>query len=267
MRMDEVSKNGEKAEIFTEMQAMMKSAQKGRKPNAERKPTRIGSEYQATNIPPAGIFSGNETDTLKENSLKSDLYYEQVWDPKRAAASGKADLVHMTVLHNRKEAGMVHFHRCDYTIPGFYTDLAEVPPLDGTDWSKEEKNLFNESIWSYRKDIGKVAKHTGKSINNCLAYYYGSFKQTADYARLKSVCSIEEKQTKDGYADYCAVCDDGGELLCCDGCKNAYHLGCLDPPLLEIPADDWYCVECVMNKNFNCSDPKRKKQRRSRGGT
>ncbi|GAB1295279.1 Autoimmune regulator [Apodemus speciosus] len=35
--------------------------------------------------------------------------------------------------------------------------------------------------------------------------------------------------------DECAVCHDGGELICCDGCPRAFHLACLSPPLQEIP--------------------------------
>ncbi|XP_078065270.1 autoimmune regulator isoform X2 [Mustelus asterias] len=45
--------------------------------------------------------------------------------------------------------------------------------------------------------------------------------------------------------DECAVCRDGGELICCDGCPRAFHLGCLVPPLTEIPIGTWRCWSCT----------------------
>ncbi|TNM97705.1 hypothetical protein fugu_013951 [Takifugu bimaculatus] len=44
--------------------------------------------------------------------------------------------------------------------------------------------------------------------------------------------------------DECAACKDGGELICCDGCPQAFHLTCLDPPLTSIPSGPWQCDWC-----------------------
>ncbi|KAM6918220.1 autoimmune regulator [Xenentodon cancila] len=44
--------------------------------------------------------------------------------------------------------------------------------------------------------------------------------------------------------DECAVCKDGGELICCDGCPQAFHLMCLDPPITSIPNGSWRCEGC-----------------------
>ncbi|XP_051554514.1 autoimmune regulator [Myxocyprinus asiaticus] len=44
--------------------------------------------------------------------------------------------------------------------------------------------------------------------------------------------------------DECAVCKDGGELICCDGCPRAFHLSCLVPPLNSIPSGTWRCQLC-----------------------
>uniref|UniRef100_A0A674J196 Autoimmune regulator n=1 Tax=Terrapene triunguis TaxID=2587831 RepID=A0A674J196_9SAUR len=48
--------------------------------------------------------------------------------------------------------------------------------------------------------------------------------------------------------DECAVCRDGGELICCDGCPKAFHLACLVPPLTEIPSGTWRCISCSAGK-------------------
>ncbi|XP_068455993.1 autoimmune regulator [Clinocottus analis] len=48
--------------------------------------------------------------------------------------------------------------------------------------------------------------------------------------------------------DECTVCQDGGELICCDGCPRAFHLSCLEPPLTSIPSGSWRCERCCGNK-------------------
>ncbi|XP_013926081.1 PREDICTED: tryptophan 5-hydroxylase 1-like, partial [Thamnophis sirtalis] len=45
--------------------------------------------------------------------------------------------------------------------------------------------------------------------------------------------------------EYCRVCKDGGELLCCDACISSYHIHCLNPPLPEIPNGEWLCPRCT----------------------
>ncbi|NWW52746.1 AIRE regulator, partial [Pedionomus torquatus] len=45
--------------------------------------------------------------------------------------------------------------------------------------------------------------------------------------------------------DECAMCGDGGELICCDGCPRAFHLTCLVPPLPRVPSGMWQCGSCV----------------------
>ena len=50
---------------------------------------------------------------------------------------------------------------------------------------------------------------------------------------------------EDEHMEFCRVCKEGGELLCCDSCPNAYHLQCLDPPLEEPPDEEWTCPRCT----------------------
>ena len=54
-------------------------------------------------------------------------------------------------------------------------------------------------------------------------------------------------------------CDDEGNddeknvMIECDGCLKGYHMGCLDPPLLEIPPGEWLCPKCS-DKGANLED-------------
>uniref|UniRef100_A0A6Q2YEB8 DNA helicase n=1 Tax=Esox lucius TaxID=8010 RepID=A0A6Q2YEB8_ESOLU len=54
--------------------------------------------------------------------------------------------------------------------------------------------------------------------------------------------AVEEE---DDHLEFCRVCKDGGELLCCDTCPSSYHIHCLNPPLPDIPNGEWLCPRCM----------------------
>ncbi|CAF4569208.1 unnamed protein product [Rotaria sp. Silwood1] len=56
----------------------------------------------------------------------------------------------------------------------------------------------------------------------------------------------QAKEEEDNHMEYCRVCRDGGELLCCDRCPSSYHMHCLIPPMTVIPEDDWFCPRCTI---------------------
>lgn len=49
---------------------------------------------------------------------------------------------------------------------------------------------------------------------------------------------------EDPNEDWCAVCQNGGELLCCDKCPKVFHLSCHIPTLTASPSGEWYCTFC-----------------------
>ncbi|XP_062852518.1 transcription intermediary factor 1-alpha isoform X2 [Trichomycterus rosablanca] len=49
---------------------------------------------------------------------------------------------------------------------------------------------------------------------------------------------------EDPNEDWCAVCQNGGELLCCDKCPKVFHLSCHIPTLTASPSGEWYCSFC-----------------------
>lgn len=51
----------------------------------------------------------------------------------------------------------------------------------------------------------------------------------------------------------CRVCfgkNNVENMLLCDECDDGYHIGCLNPPLTEIPEEEeWYCPSCKTDEN------------------
>uniref|UniRef100_A0A671X5U6 Uncharacterized protein n=1 Tax=Sparus aurata TaxID=8175 RepID=A0A671X5U6_SPAAU len=58
-------------------------------------------------------------------------------------------------------------------------------------------------------------------------------------------------EEEDDHMEFCRVCKDGGELLCCDTCPSSYHIHCLNPPLPEIPNGEWLCPRCMVSSQFS----------------
>lgn len=48
-------------------------------------------------------------------------------------------------------------------------------------------------------------------------------------------CEKRAVPEEDPNEDWCAVCQNGGELLCCDKCPKVFHLACHIPALNESP--------------------------------
>lgn len=54
----------------------------------------------------------------------------------------------------------------------------------------------------------------------------------------------------DGNLEVCSICSEGGELVCCDGCPQAFHAECLGPAAPDLDDDDgdgknWFCPTCA----------------------
>ncbi|XP_047679025.1 E3 ubiquitin-protein ligase TRIM33 isoform X2 [Tachysurus fulvidraco] len=70
--------------------------------------------------------------------------------------------------------------------------------------------------------------------------------------------SNTEGKEDDPNEDWCAVCQNGGELLCCDRCPKVFHITCHIPTLRSSPSGDWMCTFCRSLSNpeieYNCDD-------------
>lgn len=55
----------------------------------------------------------------------------------------------------------------------------------------------------------------------------------------------EHEEEDPTFCEVCSRSDREDRLLLCDGCDAGYHMECLEPPLQEVPVDEWFCPECA----------------------
>ncbi|KAG0483684.1 hypothetical protein HPP92_011768 [Vanilla planifolia] len=53
----------------------------------------------------------------------------------------------------------------------------------------------------------------------------------------------------DGNSNECCLCRMDGNLICCDGCPAAFHSRCVGMAKELLPEGEWYCPECLMDKD------------------
>ncbi|EGV99043.1 Transcription intermediary factor 1-alpha [Cricetulus griseus] len=65
-----------------------------------------------------------------------------------------------------------------------------------------------------------------------------------DASQKSPVIVGEARKEDDPNEDWCAVCQNGGELLCCEKCPKVFHLSCHVPTLTNFPSGEWICTFC-----------------------
>ena len=53
---------------------------------------------------------------------------------------------------------------------------------------------------------------------------------------------IESDSEEIDWEEYCYVCQDGGNVMCCESCSQVAHYKCAG--LRVAPKGEWYCKDC-----------------------
>jgi hypothetical protein len=224
---------------------------------SESKGANIGPRFQ-TELP-------NVSHSKRSFQKNNDALFYQIWDPVQAQQANRKgqrlyDLLE-SLPTNKKEIMMECLHKSKYDKEKawelFFKDVYELMDkgdLVGEPLSNHQAKLFQDLIFNkegteekrrkcFKYVFSKLRKRAGGKklkLNNVLVHYYKNFKLSKEYTDLK------QKRYEERGAEECFICKDGGVLLMCDGdCQRAFHLHCLNPPLKEVPEEDWFCPECI----------------------
>ncbi|RLN52765.1 hypothetical protein BBJ28_00012011 [Nothophytophthora sp. Chile5] len=115
-------------------------------------------------------------------------------------------------------------------------------------------NAFESAMARHGKKFHLMQRKLGRkvTIREIVSKFY-LWKHTPAYKRWRQRERAKKKkelarqarlQPADCHNEHCEMCFTGGKLLCCDGCTRAYHLSCVQPPILDVPEGDWFCSHC-----------------------
>ncbi|KAL7500847.1 hypothetical protein ACHAWT_008764 [Skeletonema menzelii] len=257
----------------------------------ERTMSRVGRQFQVSKadlpttdtwekeraIKEQHLETSTETDEAATSSLKGNYAqdrftikgdfaeYDQIWSrslAENAASQGESiDQYINSLKPYQKAQGMMTLHQSNYKVSEakqkFQNEQQTTETmihhalLEGAPLSQNERIALNEAIDEHDKNWHKIAKSVGTTPCRCLIHYYSQYKWGDERERY-----LEKKNQWEltGHSDYCEICDDGGDLILCDGCPSAYHIHCIK--LSDIPPGKWYCSECQSTKTAYFSNKK-----------
>jgi len=192
-----------------------------------REHIKIGSQYQVRSLPRAGSHVKGEGNIHSLNYLE-DSKQEQLWNT-------PAD------------------------------SLPVLTPSIWYEWAKEPNflNKFHQATIESKKQMKGIASKLSKPKEFCLWYYYSNYKPNKElYNPLKKMMSEVKEQEN---SDECAICEEGGELICCETCPQSYHLACMGLTASDVEhVEKWSCPTCVRRQRNQLSPSRsspRKKER------
>jgi hypothetical protein len=147
----------------------------------------------------------------------------------------------------KKELRMELLHLSQYSVQDARLEYERITKFSGVPSSKLVRNeavQFQNFLKSRKKDFTALSQGLRCTRSECMIHYY-NWKRKHAYQQYKS----------EWKADYCMICDDGGELIVCDGCSRAFHGACVG--LKRIPAGTWACPTCAKSRSRSTKDAPR----------
>lgn len=106
------------------------------------------------------------------------------------------------------------------------------PPLSTNLHLESELEAFGSlenHVKSEPADLSESCKQSGHSLVN------GKSPVRSLMHRSARAAGEGNNKDDDPNEDWCAVCQNGGDLLCCEKCPKVFHLTCHVPTLLSFP--------------------------------
>lgn len=118
-------------------------------------------------------------------------------------------------------------HKIPCVVPDYLVEYVCKPG-----YSLERHVQYNTHAWA-EKSLAKLINQSEEIVQDLLNLTPPD-NQNIDDQKCQ-VCGLHER------GEVMLICgDESGSI----GCGVGTHIDCCDPPLTEVPAEDWFCSEC-----------------------
>ncbi|XP_065312784.1 nucleosome-remodeling factor subunit NURF301-like isoform X2 [Gordionus sp. m RMFG-2023] len=134
--------------------------------------------------------------------------------------------------------------------------------LDSVTWPELIKSYISCVMNKSQMNNSKFSSETNnyyKTINSNFTYSIkdklNALSQLCDLVLSTNIIRLEINN--EGFIKHdeaCRACHKLGQLICCEACSAVYHLHCTNPPLSQIPDEDWICNICKANQVAGVTD-------------
>ena len=97
---------------------------------------------------------------------------------------------------------------------------------------------------------GKCGRTVPCNVINCAPCHLTNLDREIDRSLARPDLSLK--------CEVCRFTDGDSTMLLCDGCSTGWHMGCLIPPLTEIPRNEFKCPQCLAVPAESASAPPRR---------
>ncbi|MCO5606257.1 hypothetical protein L7F22_060444 [Adiantum nelumboides] len=180
---------------------------------------------------------------------------------RRAIRAGGADLIATCPPYSKSLASKVDFAIVN---PGTPKNDQWIQEFLANDIACVTTDFFVDFVC---KPSSSLDRHILYDTHPLVQAVMGRLQASNAGAKRGRLESIDNGEGEVGDKDICCLACGRSDredvmLLCGDdkgnGCGIALHIGCCKPPLVRVPADDWYCDQC----NKPSSTPLRRKKKR-----
>ncbi|KAM7404338.1 hypothetical protein PAMP_011698 [Pampus punctatissimus] len=134
------------------------------------------------------------------------------------------------------------------------TEPQSETPCSGLNGSSTAATSSSSTMTSTTLSSTENSSSTGSQLTN------GNMDKGTETKVDKAESTNPSGKEDDPNEDWCAVCINGGDLLCCDHCPKVFHMKCHVPTIKIFPKGDFLCTFCrsLTNPEIEYCDDSRK---------